>query len=41
MPVNNSSDNLSWDDPEETLAPIPDVPEHYGPDIPSFYATDC
>ena len=33
--MNNSSDNLGWDDPEDTLPPIPDEPEQFGPDTPS------
>jgi len=30
--MNNSSDNLGWEDGEDTLPPIPDEPEHFGPD---------
>jgi hypothetical protein len=33
--MNDSSDHLGWDDREDTLPPIPDEPEPYGPDIPS------
>ena len=33
--MTHTGDNPGWDDPEDTLPPYPEEPEHYGPDIPS------
>jgi hypothetical protein len=35
--MTDTSDNPGWDDPEDTLPPFPEEPEHYGPEIPSQY----
>ena len=32
--MTDTCDNPGWDDPEDTLPPLPEPPEHYGPDAP-------